>query len=179
MKFIDEKGRLFGKVNLIDLLAIVLVVAVVAVIGLKSIQPSGAPIATDDDMVDVTYTVLCRMVHNDIADYIVETQEGKQLMSNGELVESCFIESIERGTFFERYVTNDGEPKMAESDEYCDLTFVISGQCPYLANSYKVGSQEVRVAKSHIVKTVDFEMTGTIMELTGTGVSEQVEAVNG
>ena len=29
MKFIDEKGRLFGKINLIDLLVIVLLLAVV------------------------------------------------------------------------------------------------------------------------------------------------------
>lgn len=179
MKIIDEKGRLFGKINLIDLLAILLIVAVIAVFALKSVQPSGAPVATEDDMVDVSYTVLCRMVHNDIADYIVQTQTGKQLMSNGELVDSCFIESIQRGTFYERYVTNEGEPRQTESDEYCDLTFVISGRCPYLANSYKVGSQEVRVSKSHIVKTVDFEITGTIMELTGTGVPEAVEGTNG
>ena len=179
MKFIDEKGRLFGKLNLIDLLAVLLIVAVIAVVGLKSVKPSGAPVATEDDMADISYTVLCRMVHNDIADYIVETQEVKQLMSNGELVESCFIERIERGTFYERYVTNEGEPKQAESDEYCDLTFTISGQCPYLANSYKVGSQEVRVSKSHIVKTVDFEITGTVMELTGSAVTDTAEAVNG
>ena len=30
MKLIDEKGRLFGKVNLIDLLVVILLVAVVA-----------------------------------------------------------------------------------------------------------------------------------------------------
>ncbi len=35
MKIIDEKGRLFGKINLIDLLVIVLVVAVVAAVGWK------------------------------------------------------------------------------------------------------------------------------------------------
>lgn len=175
MKLIDEKGRLFGKINLIDLLAIVLIVAVIAVMVVKKVEPSGAPVATEDDMVDISYTVLCRMVHNDIADYIVETQVGQQLMSNGKMVEDCYIERVERGTFYERYVTSEGEPMQAESTEYCDLTFVISGQCPYLANSYKVGSQEVRVSKSHIVKTVDFEITGTIMELTGTGVPETEE----
>ena len=30
MKLIDEKGRLFGKINLIDLLVVLLIVAVIA-----------------------------------------------------------------------------------------------------------------------------------------------------
>ena len=33
MKIIDEKGRLFGKINLIDLLVIVLVIAIIAAVG--------------------------------------------------------------------------------------------------------------------------------------------------
>ena len=32
MKLIDEKGRLFGKVNLIDLLVVLLIVAVLAAV---------------------------------------------------------------------------------------------------------------------------------------------------
>ena len=35
MKIIDEKGRLFGKINLIDLLVLVLVVAVVLALGFR------------------------------------------------------------------------------------------------------------------------------------------------
>ena len=35
MKIIDEKGRLFGKINLIDLLVIVLVIAIIAAVGWK------------------------------------------------------------------------------------------------------------------------------------------------
>ena len=42
MKIIDEKGRLFGKINLIDLLVIVLVVAVVAAVGWKLVGKKAA-----------------------------------------------------------------------------------------------------------------------------------------
>lgn len=168
-KIIDEKGRLFGKLNLIDLLVVILVVCV---IGAVAVKMTGTEVTKEDqlanaEMVDISYTILCRMVHNDIADYIVENEVGNQLMSNGELVESVFIEDIQRGTFYENYVTNDGEPKKTESEEYCDLTFIISGQAPYGENAFRVGSQEVRVGKSHIVKTVGFEITGTCIELEG------------
>ena len=35
MKLIDEKGRLFGKINLIDLLVVLLIVAVLAAVAWK------------------------------------------------------------------------------------------------------------------------------------------------
>ncbi|MFR6380261.1 MAG: DUF4330 family protein [Evtepia sp.] len=35
---IDKKGKLFGKLNIIDLLAILLIVAVLALIGYKLVQ---------------------------------------------------------------------------------------------------------------------------------------------
>lgn len=168
-KIIDEKGRLFGKLNLIDLLVVILVVCV---IGAVAVKMTGTEVTKDDqlanaEMVDISYTILCRMVHNDIADYIVENEVGNQLMSNGELVESVFIEDIQRGTFYENYVTDDGEFQKIESQEYCDLTFIVSGQAPYGENAFRVGSQEVRVGKSHVVKTVGFEITGTCIELEG------------
>ena len=37
MKVVDEKGKLFGKLNIIDLLVIVLIIAVVVVVGVKVI----------------------------------------------------------------------------------------------------------------------------------------------
>lgn len=49
MKIIDEKGRLFGKINLIDLLVLVLVVAVVLAVGWKLVArrpPRRFPITT-------------------------------------------------------------------------------------------------------------------------------------
>lgn len=168
-KIIDEKGRLFGKVNLIDLLVVLLVVAVVAAVVFKV---GGGEVTKQEqlansEMQDISYTVLCRMVHNDVADYIEANEVGSQLMSNGELVESCYITDIQRDNFYENYITPEGEPAKLASEEYCDLTITVSGQAPYAENSFHVGSQEVRVGKSHIVKTVGFEITGTVVELEG------------
>ena len=38
---LDEKGRLFGKINIVDLLVLILVVAIVAVLGLKLLGRNG------------------------------------------------------------------------------------------------------------------------------------------
>ena len=172
MKIIDEKGRLFGKINLIDLLAIVLVLALAAVLVLKFAGPKDGETAAEGDVSTLSYTVMCRMVNNDIAEYIEQTQVGMPLMSNGDILEGCKIENVLREAFYESYVTDAGEYKKAESDEYCNLVFVIAGEAPFTANAYKVGSQEVRVGKSHIVKTVDFELNGTVTAMFGDALLE-------
>ena len=58
MKVIDEKGRLFGKLNVIDLLALLLVaaVAVLLVARMTRKQVSGMP-TNDREPVTIVYTV--------------------------------------------------------------------------------------------------------------------------
>lgn len=168
-KFIDEKGRIFGKVNIIDILVVLLVLAVAAAVIFKA---GGGEVTKADqlanaEMKDISYTVLCRMVHNDVANHVVENAVGQQLMSNGELVESCFIEDVQRAPYYESFLTDSGEVLQVENPTYCDLIITVSGQAPYGENSFHVGSQEVRVGKAHIMKTVDFEINGTVTELEG------------
>ena len=47
MKIIDEKGRLFGKLNLIDLLVIVLLIAAVAAVAWKLVGKKAAETVAD------------------------------------------------------------------------------------------------------------------------------------
>lgn len=169
MKLFDKKGRLFGKLNIIDLLVILLVVAVIAAVGVKltGTDLTQSNQLTNGEMKDVSYSVLCRMVHVDVADALEETEVGKQLMSNGELVESCYITGVERRPYYETYLTEDGEIRKVPLEDYCELLFTIGGEAPYVENSYLIGTQEIRVGKSHIVKTVTMELTGTVMEMEG------------
>ena len=57
MKIIDEKGRLFGKINLIDLLVIVLVIAIIAAVGWKLVGKKAAA-SVSDNTHEMTFTVL-------------------------------------------------------------------------------------------------------------------------
>ena len=57
MKIIDEKGRLFGKINLIDLLVLVLVVAVVLAVGWKLVGRKAAASVSNNNH-EITFTVL-------------------------------------------------------------------------------------------------------------------------
>lgn len=166
MKIIDEKGRLFGKLNIIDLLVILLIAAIAVAAVMKF---TGADTANDhyDASLNrnIEYTVICRVVYNPI---VAEAKKevGNQLMAGGELVEGCFIKAVDVEPHYDTYVDNEGKMQKQLSEDYSDVVFTIAGEAPFVNNAYKVGTQEVRVARSHIVKTLTFEMTGTVTTLT-------------
>ena len=58
-------------------------------------------------------------------------------------------------------VTDDGQYVVTEDPMYLDLYFTLEGAVSNTITQL-VGTQEVRVGRSHFVKTLDFELTGTV-----------------
>ena len=149
MKLIDEKGRLFGKVNLIDLAVILVVIVAAAALAMKFFG-NDAVEAVTSPKVSITYEVVCEDVPLSVAEYCTENYAG-QLLSSGKLLPA--------------YIT---ACTMEETAEGCDLYFTIEGTCSYTGNTYAMGSQEVRVGMEHLVKTSDIECEGIISSLEAT-----------
>lgn len=149
MKIIDEKGRLFGKLNLIDLAVILVLIVVVAAVGMK-VFGNDAVEAVTSEKVLLTYEVVCQDVPEDVAEYC-EAHVGGQLLSSGKLLNAyitgCRSETVE---------TPQGSR--------VDLYFTIEAHTTF-STTYVVGSQEVRVGKEHLVKTSDIEVEGIISGL--------------
>ncbi len=144
MKIIDEKGRLFGKLNLIDLLVIVLILAVIFVAVWKLGGSKAAEAATSEKHT-LEYTVLFEDVPAAVCDFAA-TQEGAQLTNSGKLLDAHIVS-----------VTD-----VPGEDGHFTLYVTVSADATYSGYVYKVGSQEVRVGYEYIVKTSEFEMTGII-----------------
>ena len=90
MKLVDERGKLFGKLNLIDLLVILLLIVAVALIGWKVTRKDGA---SNTSRTILTYTVevegVDQEVYEGIKAYVPgESGIGDQLMANGEMVDA-------------------------------------------------------------------------------------------
>ena len=68
MKIVDKNGRLFGKVNLIDLLVVLLLIVVVAAVAMKTFGNKAVSAVTSPD-VSITYQVVCEDVPQAVADY--------------------------------------------------------------------------------------------------------------
>ena len=145
MKIVDEKGRLFGKINLIDLLVIVLIVAVVAAVGWKLVGKKAAA-AVSDNQHELTFTVLFEDQPVEVAEF-AETQVGKQLVNNAKLIPAEITEV-------------SSLPHAEEGGN--DLYVIVTADATFSGNVWKVGSQEVRVGYEYILKTSEFELTGII-----------------
>lgn len=146
MKLIDEKGRLFGKINLIDLAVILVVVVAVGALAMKFFGNDAVDAVKNPD-VTISYEVVCEDVPLSVAEYCTENYSG-QLLSSGKLLPA--------------YITGC---TMTETAEGYDLYFTIEGTCSYTGNTYSMGSQEVRVGMEHLVKTSDIECEGIISAL--------------
>ncbi len=149
MKIIDEKGRLFGKINLIDLLVLVLLVAVVAFAGWKLVGKKAAASASSTSH-EISFTVLFEDQPLEIAEF-AETQIGKQLVNNARLI-SAEVSSCSAVS-----------PEAASA--HVNLYITIDAGASFGANVWTVGSQEVRVGYEYILKTSEFELTGIITAL--------------
>ena len=89
MKIIDKNGRLFGKLNLIDLAVVLVIVVAVAALGMK-LFGNDAVEAVTSPTVGITYEVVCEDVPQAVADYCTENY-AEQLLSSGKLLNAYII----------------------------------------------------------------------------------------
>lgn len=155
---IDEKGRLFGKINIVDLLVILVVLIGAAVLAVKFLSPKGGASKTP-----VTYTVLVENVRQEVYENIQQNIPST-LMAAGELLDGQVVavsavphvQQATLGTVSNTLVLPIGEGNL-------DLTFTIECNVVNLVTT-EIGTQEVRIGKTHIVKTDKFELDrGTIL----------------
>lgn len=147
MKIIDEKGRLFGKVNLIDLLVILLVLALALAVIWKVVGSKAAE-AVKSEPIRVSYTVLCSDVAPELCDF-ADTQVGEKLLNNAK--------------FLDATITNCESKPAADGLE--NLYVTVEAAATTSDNIYKVASQEVRVGYEYNIKTQLFELPGVICDL--------------
>lgn len=161
----DKNGKLFGKINIIDLLVLILAVGVVIAVALKMTGRAGP--ARVEQPTNITYTVAVENIDNEvyenIARYIDEAKAngnpGDQLMASGELLNGYVtaVTATPRSDEAQVLTSTGGVTVQAGQKDRVDLVFDIQA---HVANNVKteLGTQEVRVGKSHIVKTTHFEL---------------------
>lgn len=168
MSMIDKQGKLFGKLNIIDLIAVILIVAVVALLGTKLLGGSDAGLAGEGQ--PVVYTVKVEGVDKEVYDFIqAELKQGpSQLTASNEMLDA-YVTAVD-GTLVEtdEAVLQKNASAGITGVEYAeagtyDLVFTIEGTVKDNLTS-ELGTQEIRVGKTHIVKTTTFELeNGTIL----------------
>lgn len=167
MKIVDEKGRLFGKLNLIDLLVVVVLIAAVLFLALRVTRGSDAnPVNASTKL---TYTTLVTgvnpQVYDEVQRHLAAAGGQDQLMASGDLLDA-YVTGVTATPHINYQPDANGVVTTSVEtgdDARLDLVFTVEANVPNpIVN--EVGTQEVRVGKTHILKTTHFEFAyGTVL----------------
>lgn len=157
MSIIDNKGRIFGLINIIDLLVILLILAVVGRFAIKAQQkPAGV------EAKNIEVVLLVKEVRDATADVIKEGDIVRETKTNMVLGKVTKVDIRPSDTLVN---TADGRvvnyPNPILKDVY--VTFIGSGTAG--ENAIVVGNTEMRVGTILNVKTNVYSVISTVMGL--------------
>jgi len=160
MKIVNEKGKLFGIINVVDLIVIVAVIAVVGAIAWQLLGDDVSDAVNPD--VELTAHVAIAGANTNLMEE-VERQDlvGEKLIANG-----AYTDAYISDVWFEDYTMSveaaDGSIVRATDPEEQTIWFEIKTTVGKGTLTPSVGSQEVRVGRTYTVKTRTFECDGII-----------------
>jgi len=157
LKLLDEKGRLFGKINLVDLVTVLVLVAALAAVGWKLGGRKVAD-AVADRAPTYEYEVICSKVYPDICEY-AETCVGDQLLAGSKLLNGEIAAVVTKP----HTEMSDSTGARLEDADYRDLYVTIRCKPSKVGGSLTIGTQELRVGKSHIVKSTKLEISNGLI----------------
>lgn len=162
MKLPSERGHLFGRINLVDLLVAVLIIAVAAVTIWKLFGRAASENPLNQSTA-ITYTVRVNNIDPAVADELskyVSPADGRRdrLMAAGQQQNGYVVDY--RAVPHVNYMSDAAGMSVIGVDSgegaRVDVIFTIEAE---ISNTLvnEIGTQEIRIGKTHIVKTVNFE----------------------
>lgn len=173
MKFIDEKGKLFGKLNVIDALVLLVVIFAAALVGLKVWQNHQAQLEQERLAQEekenqeenwLVYTVKVTGLDTaiyDVATHFIDRENGviDQMLTSAGLQDG-YIVDVEAMPHVTYVACPDGTVKTVESsgkDKRVDLLFTCVANVENFETN-RLSSQEIRAGIPHILKTAHLEL---------------------
>ena len=156
----EQKKRRF---NVVDLIAVVLILAIVAFAGVKLMNRGGGT-AVEQTKIPVTYLAKAEGVDARLYENCLEHLPSK-MMASGALVGGEIV-SVEK----EPYMVMTPSGDWVEDPERVNLIFTATTTVNQEAvMTTKVGDQEIRIGKGHILKSefIEFEATTIIDVIWG------------
>lgn len=159
-----EKGKLFGKLNIIDLLVILVVIAAAVFLGMRVMKLGGD--STEGLPKRIRYEVEVARVNPTLYENLkARLDAGENQLVAGE----SFIDGYVTGVRAEPYhstVFNETTNEYVDVDDpyYLTLYFTVEAAVTSAVNQ-QVVTQEIRIGRSNTVKTLGIEMTGTIFSV--------------
>jgi len=148
MKIVDNKGRLFGLINLIDLIVIILAIAVAGSV-ISGIAMKGKGV---QEQARFAKTVTLKIIYRDVPK---EIAENKDVLKSGDT-----------NIFGKARVENVAEIRPGISKDVRDVAVVVKADCVVLDNQYYCGNVPVKIGRPFTFSAYRYELSGgTIVEI--------------
>lgn len=161
MKIIDEKGRIFGLINIIDLCILLAVVLVVGVLGMK-MMGKNVGVAGPSDTKEVVVRVKCTLKYEEAYKALAK---GDKLVSGTSFVGGTITDVSQEPAAY-TVGTDDGRLVKTEHPFLKDIYVTFKMRGSETSPVLKLGSQEIRIGYKHTVKTQRVEIDGIIDSIT-------------
>ncbi|MGI6561504.1 MAG: DUF4330 domain-containing protein [Clostridia bacterium] len=157
MKLIDDKGKLFGLINVIDLAIVLVVVALVAGIVIKMGSTDDKPKESKWYMV----TVYCEDVQGNVA----ENLKPNDRIVYGNVYVDGYVVSVEEFPAKDTVVLPDGTLMEVEKPGYSDILVKVKVLYQGNDNLIMLGKYQVNIGKSFAMKTNRVEVPGIVYDI--------------
>lgn len=161
MKWIDEKGRLWGRINLIDLALIIIVIAALAFAGMKFLSKGDIPIIAAEKQT-VTFTLFTNSVFNFVKE---QMKEGDviRLQTNNAVLGT--VERLDVRAGYGLIATDDGRWVEADIPNKYSIDIVIKGEATKSGEALSVGGMQLLVGTEITVKGPKYTVKGLISDV--------------
>lgn len=151
VKFMDNRGRLLGKVNVVDLFVIVIIIALAAAVIYKKTSNAVNTAGVGGDAADeyCYVTLYCNQMVPEVSSTI---SIGDHMVANGKYTDAEIVAVNEQPAAYVGYDDN-GKAVLSQHPLWKDVTVVIKEKISPNSVILKVGEQEVRVGYQYIFKT--------------------------
>ncbi len=159
MSLIDNKGRIFGKFNILDLfiIAMIVVLGIGGYYKIKKVNP----------------TNIIRPKPVELKIIVMEREQiGVDIIKEGDILKEYDtgivlgeIKNIEVNPAAVEVVTTEGEVKIAEIPERYDLLITIDAKAMITDNSIMSGNKELRIGNKLVLRTKTYALDSIILEV--------------
>jgi hypothetical protein len=157
-RLLDERGRIFGKVNVVDILVPLVIVAVIV---FALVRFTGA--TSESVPLRVTYTVeqvrqaTVNAIQKSVPVNATVRDEGGTVLGR--------VLQIEARPTQEEYITPEGELKAFDSPIYSDVDIVVRGEGSLSRDTLRIDSVPMVVGRKVTLRGSGFEVQSVIMDV--------------
>lgn len=162
MKLVDDKGKVFGLINIIDLIVLIFVVALVLGGAYRIYGPrqNGDIFQQEGDAVQLKGRVF------DVSQYTVDViQKGDILIDTAARLPFGEIISVETVPHRRLVDTVEGKVMLSEVPERFDVILSIKGRAQISEYAIRIASHDVRVGSRIVLGARDYMVATTILRV--------------